>query len=131
MSEPCGGGGGGLTDPVFLVSCAAYAAQRWLVLPHLGACAWRSHGADLLLLPAALPVALWLQRRVGVRDAAWPPTPFDILFHWASWSVAAEVLAPAVSPRATGDVLDVVAYGVGAAVAVAAWCWFPGWRSRR
>ena len=79
---------------------------------------------DVLCLPVLLPVALWLQRGLGLRAHDGGPTAGEWLGHWALWSVCFEVLgpsAPLLAPGAVADPWDVVAYGCGGLAA--AWCW--------
>jgi hypothetical protein len=90
---------------------------------HVGGVFLRGHFNDLLLIPAALPLALWVQRRLGVRGDDARPRWSEIALHVGVWSIAAEWLMPHVTARATGDWRDVVAYAVGA---VAAGCWWHG-----
>jgi hypothetical protein len=108
-------------DPLCLLACTAYALNRWCVPP-----AWKGvflHGyfADCLLIPAALPLVLWLQYRLGLRPAADRPRWGEILLHAAVWSVAAEVIMPHLSRTAIADPWDVVAYAAGAVVSGLAW----------
>lgn len=110
-------------DPACLLACAGYVANRWALRP-LG---WasgpfmRGHFNDLLLIPAALPLLLWLQRRLGLRTVDTPPSWREIALHLVVWSIAAEALAPLLGLHATGDWLDVAAYTAGA---LAAGCWW-------
>jgi hypothetical protein len=108
-------------DPCCLAASAAYAANRWLVPAALQAPWWRGHFADLLLIPAALPLWLWLERRLGWRVDDRVPRWREIAFALAAWAVAAEWLAPLLMARATGDAWDVVAYAGGAVLAGAIW----------
>jgi hypothetical protein len=101
-----------LMDPVCLGACLLYAATRWLVLSHMGGAFLHGQFNDLLLIPAALPPVLWLQRMLGLRDHDRPPLGSEIWTHLAVWSVLFEVIGPKVLP-VTGDVLDVLAYAAG------------------
>lgn len=108
-------------DPLCGIACALYVANRWL-LP----LAWRGpflrhHFNDLLFIPAALPLMLWLQRRLGLRATDAMPGAGEVLWHVVLWSLAAEVVGPHVFARATGDIWDVAAYAAGAAVALLFW----------
>lgn len=75
---------------------------------------------DLWLIPCALPLLLWLQRRAGLRGHDGLPTRTEVLGTLVLWSVLFEVLGPRWMP-VTGDPWDVVAYGVGAMVS---WIWW-------
>ena len=108
-------------DPLCLAACACYAGNRWLIPAVLKGVFFRGYFADTLLIPAALPLMLWLQRRMGLRPDDRPPQWREILFHWAVWSIAAEAVAPHFFARATGDVWDVAAYASGALVSGLLW----------
>lgn len=108
-------------DPLCWVACGFYAANRWGLPNVLKNAFLRHHFNDLLFVPAALPLLLWVQRRLGLRTADRFPDWREVVLHWLVWSLAAEVVGPRLFPRATGDVWDVVAYAVGAAVAAAIW----------
>jgi hypothetical protein len=108
-------------DRLGCVACLFYAVNRW-GLP----LAWkdaflRNYFDDVLLIPAALPWVLWLQRWLGMRLTDAPPDWREILYHLGVWSIATEVVGPHLFRRATGDVCDVVAYTAGAIVATLVW----------
>ena len=108
-------------DPVGVAACAGYALNRW-VIPGAWK-GWFLHGYfnDVLFIPAALPLMLWLQRQLRLRNTDTYPTWEEILMHWVVWSVAAELVAPHLFSRATGDPWDVVAYAAGAVMAGLIW----------
>ena len=108
-------------DRLCWLACTLYAVNRW-VLP----ATWknpflRNYFDDLLLIPAALPLMLWLQRRLGLRKTDAPPDWREVLLHLVIWSFAAEVIGPRLFQRATGDAWDVVAYAAGAIIATLVW----------
>ena len=100
-----------------LFACAAYLANRWLIKPHTGSPFFHGHFNDLLLIPAALPWLLWLERRIGLRRHDRPPDFLEVASHWAVWSLMAEGLGPLLFAHAVGDWRDVAAYAAGAIVA--------------
>ncbi len=107
------------TDWVCLASWALYALNRFAIDPALKGPFMRDHFNDLLLVPAVLPLVLWVQRRLGLRADDAPPRALEVALHVCAWSFMAEVIAPLLTQRATGDVLDVAAYTAGA---LGAWC---------
>lgn len=111
-------------DPVCLSCCALYVLNRWVVKPHSHSAFLRGHFNDLLLIPCALPLLLWLQRQLGLRRHDGPPTVSEIAFHLGIWSVLFEVIGPRLLP-VTGDVWDVLAYGLGAVLAGVWWHFAP------
>ena len=104
-------------DPVCLVACALYVFNRVWWRGDFGGLFFTGYFNDLLLIPAALPLVLWLQRRLGVRAVDSPPRWREIALHLLVWSVTAEGIMPQLTARATGDWYDVLAYSVGASLA--------------
>jgi len=76
---------------------------------------------DLLLIPAALPPLLWLQRQLGLRSHDLAPSASEIFGHWLVWSLVCEGLGPLLFQRAVADWHDIIAYAVGALVAGLWW----------
>jgi hypothetical protein len=110
-------------DPLCLLACGLYALNRFWLRQHLGGSFLHGQFNDLLLIPAALPWVLWLQRQMKLRTDDGRPRWGEIGMHLAVWSVAAEVVAPHLFAHATGDWRDVAAYAAGAVVAG---CWWQG-----
>lgn len=108
-------------DPLCLAATLAYAGHRWLLPSALKGIFLRGYFADILLIPAALPLLLWLQRRCGLRQHDARPDSREIWLHVAVWALAAEAVAPLLFGRATGDPWDVAAYAVGAVMAQVVW----------
>lgn len=106
-------------DPLCLLALALYALNRWV----FDIQALRGWFADALLIPAAAPIYLWVERRLGLRPHDENPTLREIIFLLVVWTIAAEILAPILLTRCTADPLDAVAYAAGSLVSVAWWCW--------
>jgi hypothetical protein len=111
-------------DPLFLICCALYAANRWLIKPHVHSPFFHGQFNDCLLIPCALPLVLWLQRRLNLRKHDAPPTFSEITLHLFVWSVMCEGLGPRFM-HVTGDPLDVVAYVIGGVLAGFWWRFAP------
>lgn len=103
-----------------MISCVAYAANRWIIKPRIGPGIFHDHFNDLWLIPAALPLILWLQRICRLRTHDEFPTAGEISLHLILWSVLFEVIGPRFI-KTTGDWKDVIAYTIGAALA---WIWW-------
>jgi len=108
-------------DPIFIVGCLAYAINRWLIKPHVHVGLFHSYFNDFWLIPCALPPVLWLHRRLGLRAHDTTPQFSEIAAHLAFWSLLFEWIGPRLMPHTTGDIGDVVAYGLGAAGAGLWW----------
>jgi len=108
-------------DPICLGAIAIYIGYRWLI-PVAGQTSfWSGHFADVLLIPAGLPLWLFLERRIGWRSDDQMPRWREIAFALVTWTVAAELIAPRMFSQATGDAWDAVAYACGAAIAGLLW----------
>lgn len=112
---------GYLRDPLFLLAAGGYALNRWLLKPVFPSSFLHGHFNDLLLIPAGLPLVLWLQRRVRWRDHDRVPSWSEMLLHLAVWSVICEFIGPHWLHHGTADPWDVVAYAIGGVVAC---CWW-------
>jgi hypothetical protein len=110
-----------MRDPLCVAACVLYLLNRFWLRAHVGGPFLQGQFNDLLLIPAALPLVLWVQRRVGVRHDDARPRWAEIALHLVVWSFAAEWVMPHFSTHATGDWRDVAAYSAGAAVAG---CWW-------
>ncbi|MFO1513609.1 MAG: hypothetical protein U1F83_11940 [Verrucomicrobiota bacterium] len=112
---------GYLRDPLFLLAAGGYAVNRWLLKPLLPSPFLHGHFNDLLLIPAGLPVVLWLQRVVGLRHHDRAPSWSEMMLHLVVWSVICEFVGPHWLHHGTSDVWDVVAYAVGGVAACLWW----------
>lgn len=109
-------------DPLCVAACVAYAVNRWLLKPHFAMGPFmRGHFNDVLLIPAALPLVLWLQRRLALRTHDGAPTGREILLHLAVWAFIAEGAGPFLTHHGTADWLDVMSYSAGAAACYVLW----------
>jgi len=107
-------------DPLFLLGCAAYGLNRWVFKPHFRSNFLHSYFNDLWLIPCALPLVLYLHRRLRLR-AEVPPTFWEVAGHLVIWSALFEWWGPKFWAGATGDVHDVFCYAIGG---LAAWLWW-------
>ncbi|MEQ1862677.1 MAG: hypothetical protein ABMA13_22380 [Chthoniobacteraceae bacterium] len=108
-------------DPLCLASCALYAANRWLVKPHVASDFLRGHFNDLLLIPCALPLVLWAQRRLGLRGHDEAPAAGEVALHLVVWTLIAECIGPRWLHRGVADPWDAAAYALGATLALVVW----------
>lgn len=112
---------GYLRDPLCVAACLLYALNRGWLRAHVGGEFLTGYFNDLLFIPAALPLVLWLQKKLGVRADDGSPRWSEIGLHLVVWALVSEGLAPLVLAHATGDWRDVLAYTTGAFVAGLWW----------
>jgi hypothetical protein len=110
-----------MRDGLFLLGCAAYLVNRWLVKPHFHGGIFHSQFNDFWLIPCALPPILWLHRQLGLRTHDAAPRLTEIVCHLAFWSALFEWIGPKFVAHTTGDFADVIAYTVGAIFAALWW----------
>jgi hypothetical protein len=110
-----------LRDPLFLAACSAYAVNRFCLKRVLSGWFLHSYFNDVLLIPAALPLVLWMQRRLGWRTHDGAPTWQEVLGHLTIWSLTCEVVGPLWLRCGTADPADVLAYAVGGVAACLWW----------
>jgi len=118
-------------DPIFLISCALYAANRWLIKPHCQIAFFHNWFNDVLLIPCALPPLLLAHRMLRLRTHDQPPTFAEVAAHVIGWSILFEVIGPWIMPT-TGDPWDAVAYACGGTAAFLCWraCYARGAEER-
>jgi hypothetical protein len=110
-----------LRDPLFLTACSAYAVNRFWMKHALSGWFLHSYFNDALLIPAALPCVLWMQRWLGWRTHDRAPTWLEVLGHLAIWSLICEGVGPLWLKCGTADPWDVLAYAVGGVGACLWW----------
>ena len=107
-------------DPLCLVCCLLYAANRCVVKPHCQIAFFHNWFNDILLIPCALPPLLLMQRWLGLRTHDRPPTGGEIAAHVVGWSILFEWIGPHLLPT-VGDPWDAVAYAAGGVVSYCLW----------
>lgn len=110
-------------DPATLLAVSLYVLNQVCFKHWVHGGFLHHHFNDVLLIPAALPLVLWLHRRLGWRSHDAAPTLAEIAGHLIAWTVVCEIVTPLVTAHATGDWRDAVAYAAGALAAAAWWRW--------
>jgi hypothetical protein len=108
-------------DSLCLLACVAYGLNRWFIAPHSASPFLHHYFNDLLLIPAALPLLLWAQFKLSLREHDAAPTFSEIVFHVVIWTIVCEALGPRIFSRAAGDWHDGLAYAAGGIIA---WLWW-------
>ena len=111
-----------LTNPLFMISLAAYCLNEFVAKYHPADSHFlKFYFNDLLLVPCVLPPILCLISIAGFRDSGKPPAYVEVLICLCIWSIAFEVVGPLVSQKATADPFDVAAYWLGGTVFWSLW----------
>ena len=116
-----------LRDPLFLVCVATYFVNR-LVLKKI----WTSgfvheHLNDLICIPFWVPIMLFAQRRLGLRDQDGRPSASELVIPLVIWSWMFEIILPRTEffgNWCVADYLDVMYYALGALLAALFWRWW-------
>lgn len=110
-------------DPLCLAATLIYILNRTFFKPFCGTQFHflRNHLDDFLLIPTALPLLLWIFRKLNLRSSDLHPTRQEIVTWTIVWSVLFEGVFPVLFVQSTADWLDVLAYATGAVVAWAIW----------
>jgi len=110
-------------DPLFLAGLALYVFNRAWLKPHLHHYSPFFHGHldDCLLVPVALPLYLFVYRRLGLRPDDAPPRWWEVALHLAVWCPFFKWFGPVVLHRSQADPWDLLCYIAGGAVAWAIW----------
>lgn len=108
-------------DELFLAAATCYGLNRWLIKPVVASPFMRGQFNDLLLIPAALPLVLWVQRQTGLRTEDAAPSWSEIGLHLGVWSLICEWIGPHWLHHGTADPWDVAAYGTGGLLAGIWW----------
>ena len=120
-----------LRDPLFLACVATYFLNRY-VLKSI----WRDgfvheHLNDLICIPFWVPIMLFAQRKLGLRDGDDRPRPIEIVIPLIIWSWLFEIILPQseiLGDSCVADHLDILYYTLGALVAGIFWKWWYGGR---
>ena len=110
-----------LRDPLFVLATGSYLLNCGWFRPLANGGFLHNHFNDLLLIPAALPLVLWIQRLTGLRRHDAPPSWFEVVFHAGVWSVVCEFAGPRWLHAGTADPWDVGAYLAGGLLACLWW----------
>jgi hypothetical protein len=116
-----------LRDPLFLLCVITYFVNR-LILKVI----WKDgfvheHLNDLSCIPFWVPIMLFVQRKLGLREREDSPQPSEIVISLIVWSWIFEILLPAtgwLGERCVSDYLDIVFYTLGALLAGLFWRWW-------
>jgi hypothetical protein len=114
-------------DPLFLLGLAAYLLNRLVIKPHLPGYSpfFHGHFDDCLLVPVALPVFLFVYRRLGLRPDDAPPRFWEMAWHVLVWSIFFKWFGPLALHRSVADPVDVACYAGGGVAAWLLWNFLP------
>ena len=116
-------------DPLFLICVLTYFVNR-LVLKSV----WKEgfvheHLNDLICIPFWVPIMLFAQRKLGLRDGDDSPRPGELVIPLIVWSWLFEIILPATAlfgDACVADYMDIFWYALGALGAAVFWRWWYG-----
>lgn len=113
-----------LRDPLFLFCASAYAVNRFVLKEVWQYGIVHDHFNDLICIPFLVPIMLYVQRRLKMRQHDAAPLWYEVLTPLIVWALIFEVLLP-VHPGfhgiAVADHVDVLCYALGAFGAAVYW----------
>jgi hypothetical protein len=122
-------------DPVFVFCLAVYAVNRLVIKPSLTHYSPFFHGHlnDCLTVPVALPIYLYVYRKIGFRPDDEPPRWWEVALHSAVWVVFFEWFGPVILHQGTYDPIDNWCIVGGGLVAWVLWTvyWRTGARASK
>ena len=118
-----------LRDPLFLLCVFTYFVNRLVLKAIWDGGFVHEHLNDLICIPFWVPIMLFAQRKLGLRDGDASPRPGEIIIPLVLWSWVFEILLPAtgwLGNRCVADYMDIVYYSLGALLAGLFWAWWYG-----
>jgi hypothetical protein len=118
-----------LGDPLFLFCVGLYFVNRFIFKKIWLSGFAHEHLNDLICIPFWVPIMLFVQRRLGLRDGDDSPRPSEIIIPLIMWSWIFEVILPNTEwfrDYCVADYLDILSYTVGALGAAIIWRWWYG-----
>jgi hypothetical protein len=115
-----------LRDTLFLFCLATYFVNRFVLKA-----IWRDgfvheHLNDVICVPFWVPIVLWAQMRLGLREGDGPPRPTEVIIPLIVWAWTFEILLPQAANLGdlfVADHLDILSYASGALFAGLFWKW--------
>jgi hypothetical protein len=117
-------------DPLFLLCFVAYLLNREIIKPdlHHYSALFHGHFNDCLLVPVALPVFLFVYRRLRLRPDDAPPRFWEMAAHLLVWCVFFKWFGPFVLHHGVADPVDLACYAGGGVVSWFVWNYLPDLR---
>jgi hypothetical protein len=115
-----------LRDPLFQFCIVVYFVNRWVLKHVWDSSFFHSYLNDLICIPFWVPIMLYAERKVGLRDTDGPPEAHEILIPLVLWSWVFEIVLPAnpfFARYSVADHRDVMCYSLGAFLAAVFWRW--------
>lgn len=110
-----------LKDKLFIISVILYLINSLTIRMGINNNYFmRNYFNDLLLIPVALPIVLYLIKLFKFRNDNYPSFS-EIFICLIVWSIMFEFVGPKIMNKGTADIYDVLAYSVGAIISYAIW----------
>jgi hypothetical protein len=116
-----------LRDPLFLFCVTLYFVNRFVLKSIWTTGFVHEHLNDLICIPLWVPIMLFAQRMLRLRDGDGRPRPGEIIIPLVLWSWIFEIILPAmgeIGAWCVADYLDIFYYTLGALLASLFWAWW-------
>jgi hypothetical protein len=113
-----------LLDPLFLGCLLAYFFNRMVLKTVSSHSFFRDYFNDVICVPLLVPPMLLVARILHLRSHDDPPLPHEVFVPTIVWAIMYEIVLPASSDwggNAISDPYDVLAYVIGACIALPVW----------
>lgn len=122
-----------LRDPLFLLCLATYFVNRFVLKKIWNAGFVHEHLNDLICIPFWVPIMLYMQHRLRLRDNGSPRTA-ELIIPLILWSWVFEIVLPQTSllgEHCVADHLDIIYYALGTLLAALFWKWWYAEQTRQ
>ena len=117
-----------LTDPLFLFCLFLYPLNRFYLKPHFTWSFLHNYLNDVICFPFCLPIMLWIQKQLHLRNSDSAPSAMEIIIPLIIWSWIFEIWLPQRpywNKLCTSDPVDIICYSIGSLAAILFWhAWY-------
>jgi hypothetical protein len=113
-----------LRDPLFVACVVIYFVNRFFLKSVFTGGFCHESLNDLICIPFWVPIMLFAQRGMRLRDGDYPPLAHEVLIPLVLWSVIFEIVLPRFElfkDLCVADYMDIFYYSLGTLIAAIFW----------